>query len=414
MKRVWRGPAVFIAALSVMLTGCSSSGSTAGPNSGSNSGSSDGNADPLHFILGVPLSMPGLGSNAETSKVAAQAGVAYINAHGGVLGHPVDLTVEDTAGNPTTAVTKLNSDINSGKKFIYLASGPSTVTSALLPILTRNKVMSFNIAPTADSGDPSTNPYNFDLAPSTENFAAAFPAYIKSHGGHSVGILHGDDAYGDPLAAAIAAACKQGGLKVTGNESFSDTALDLTSELENLQSTHPDFLVLQALGSSAGYALKGLQQIGWQIPVLGDAGVGTSSVVNQPPPTGMMGTPNENNLKIEVFASTVSRPKSQQPAGLNAMIAAMARQGKITTSLILAYMYDAVILGSRAAISAKSTVDASAISNALLQEKPGSAPTGVFPAYNFSTDSHGPNEPPSAFAFTKPTELTNGQFGASS
>jgi len=372
-----------------------------------------GSSAPLRILLEVPLSSAALVDNAQTAENAAKAAVSVINKQGGVLGHPVQLTVVDEGGDPTTAVTKLEAAINSGSKpSVFLEGGASPEASAVLPILTQNKIVSFNEAPTLNSGDPASNPYNFDLSPSTPNYAEAFCPYVKAHGGKSVAILHGNDAYGDPLAAAMASACKADGIKVTGTQEFELTALDMTPQLEALQATHPSYLLLQAYGAPPGYVLQDMQKIGWKVPILGDDSVGVSAVVNMPPPTGDLGTPLEANLKVQTFASTVYRSPSKQPAALTTAIKAMEAQGAIKTTLILAYMYDGIILAANAAKKAGTTTNGPAIAAAVLKLKPGGPPTAIFPAYHFTAQSHSPNVSPSAFSFVPLTKVINGQFDA--
>jgi branched-chain amino acid transport system substrate-binding protein len=140
--------------------------------------------------------------------------------------------------------------------------------------------------------------------------------------------------------------------------------------------------------------------------------VGVSAVVNQPPPTGDLGTALESSLKVQTFACTVYRPASKQPAPLNTMLSAMKALGPIKTTLILAYMYDGVILAAAGAKAAGTTSDGSAIAQAVLKLKAGGPATAIFPAYHFTATSHSPNVVPSAFSFVPVTKVINGQFGA--
>jgi branched-chain amino acid transport system substrate-binding protein len=386
-------------------TGTSAAG--ASPTSAA-SGSST-SATPLRILELAPLSLAALAPNAQTAEAAAKAAVAYVNSHGGVLGHPIELTVEDDGGDPTTGVTKLESAINSGNKpAVFLQADASTEAAAELPILAQNHIVSFNEAPTATSGDPTMFPDNFDLSPSTANYAAAFCPYVKAHGGKSVAILHGNDAYGDPLAQAEAAACKSDGVTVTGTQQFELTSLDMTPQLEALQSGHPDYLLLQAYGAPTGYVLQDIQKLGWKVPILGDDSVMVSPVVTSAPPTGQLGTATEANLKCEVFQST--QYQANPPAPLTALIQGMKSLGPIPAPLILAYMYDGVILAAAGAQQAGTTTDGAAIAKAV--ESITNAPTAIFSTYHFSPTSHSPNEDPTAFAFVAPSKVVDGQFGA--
>ena len=408
-----------VAVAAVVAAACSSSSSshlssngTTGGTTGATTGGTSGgatSATPLRILEEAPLSFAPLQPNAQTAVAAAKAAVSYVNSHGGVLGHPVELTVVDDAGNPTTAVTKLESAINSGSKpAVFLQADASTEAAAELPILNQNKILSFNQSPTTTSGDASKFPYNFDLSPSTANYASAFCPYVKNHGGTSVAILHGNDAYGDALGPAMAQACQSDGVKVTGTQQFELTALDVTPQLEALEAGHPSYLLLQAYGPPAGYVLQGLQKLGWNVPILGDDSVMVSPVITSPPPSGQLGQPSEANLKCEVFQST--QYQANAPAPLSAMVQGMKALGPIPAPLILAYMYDGVILAAAGATKAGTTTDAGAIAKAV--EGGLTAPTAIFSAYHFSSTSHSPNEDPTAFAFVAPSKVVDGQFGA--
>jgi branched-chain amino acid transport system substrate-binding protein len=71
-----------------------------------------------------------------------QAAVKYINAHGGVLGHKLQVTVHDNAGNPARAVADVRSYAQQGYKLIVGgAFGPDCAAEA--PISAREDVIVF-------------------------------------------------------------------------------------------------------------------------------------------------------------------------------------------------------------------------------------------------------------------------------
>jgi branched-chain amino acid transport system substrate-binding protein len=133
-----------------------------------------------------------------------------------------------------------------------------------------------------------------------------------------------------------------------------------------------------------------------------------SPVVTSPPPSGQLGTPTEASLKCEVFQST--QYQANPPAPLTAMIQGMKALGPIPAPLILAYMYDGVILAAAGAQQAGTTTDGAAIAMAV--DSLANAPTAIFSTYHFSSTSHSPNEDPTAFAFVAPSKVVDGQFGA--
>lgn len=366
--------------------------------------------DVYRVMISAGLSSVGpLANNAATSVLAARAGVEQINNAGGIGGRQVELTVVDDAGEPSTAVTKLRQALtSSGKPDLYLSSGPSTVSAAVLPILDQKGVLSFNIAPTADSGNPETFPLNFDLAPSISSFAAGIVAHAKDTGYRSIGVIHGSSATGELFGTSLATAAANAGVAITGNEQYDGAALDMTSQLVRLQSGRPDVLVIDAYGSPLGFILRDLTKLGWNVPLIGDVSVAATELVSSLPPEGLVGTPSVKNLTMQVAASARFDPSATVT---NAAVEAMAALGSIESTLGVAYNYDALPLVQAAADAAGST-DPSKIAASL--EDPqvtAKASTAIIPHYSFSPSSHSFGIPVDQLAFVPPSVRVNGQFG---
>jgi branched-chain amino acid transport system substrate-binding protein len=391
----------------LLIAACGSSKTGSGDTNGGSGGT-------VAVMVSAGLSAPGtLGRNAAMTVQAVKASAAVINKNGGIQGKQIVVTTVDDKGDPTTAVTQLQKAINSGNKpVIWLDSGPANLAAAVLPILTQNKILSFNIGPTKDSSNPTKYPYNFDLSPSTPNYATAFCPFAKTQGNTKVAILYADDAYGSSLGPAIQKDCQAGGSTVTGIEKYADTALDMTPQLQKLQGGNPQSLILVGYGAPVGYVLKNISKLGWSVPVLGDVAVAATDVVSAAPPTGLLGQPEEARLRMEVFQSTVYQDPTKQPANLNTMIQALKAQGAIQATLVLAYDYDGLQLSAAAAKKANTTTDVAALAKAIEGLGAGEANTGVFEQYYYSSTNHSPNEPADAFTFAKPSKVVDGQFGA--
>jgi branched-chain amino acid transport system substrate-binding protein len=418
--RRWTVLASTLASIS-LVAACSSSGGGGGASNANTGGapsgggsSSSGGGKPIDIMVSAGTSAQGtLGANANMAVHSVKAAVSVVNKNGGINGHQVNVTVVDDQGDPTTAVTKLQQQINSGHKpLAWLNSGPSNLSAAVLPVLNQNKIISFNVGPTADSGNPAKFPLNFDMSPSSPNYAIAFCPYAKQHGWTKVGVLYTDDAYGDVLGPAIKDACVKDGSTVTGIQKFDPTSLDMTAQVQQIKSGNPQVVMLVGYGAEVGYVLKGFTKIGWSVPILGDVAVAATDIVNTAPPKGLLGTAEEKSLKFQCFQSTVAQ--SNPPANLTTMINALKEQGPIPASLVLGYDYDGVQLLAAGAKAAGTVTDTAAIAKAIEGLKAGDAATGVFPQYFFSATSHAPNQPASSFTFATPSKLTDGQFDAKS
>ncbi|WP_029144885.1 ABC transporter substrate-binding protein [Microbacterium luticocti] len=394
------------AAAGVVVAGLALSGCAGG---GSEPGGASGDSGPIKVVVLGGIGAEGvLANNATTSVTAAKASVAAVNAAGGILGRQVEISVIDDTADPTVAVTKLREMIAGGEKpAVVMNSGPSTVADATIPILTQNKILSFNIGPTATSGDPSKNPYNFDLSPSVNDYMGSFAATLKDRGYEKVAILHGSSAYGEQFGELGAKTLTSAGFTITGNEGYDNAALDMTAQISALKSGNPDVVVLDAYGAPLGYVLQGFEKLGWDVPIMGNNSVSATGLIATAPPDGVLGTDQVKNLTMQVFSST---KYSADDAAVNDAVKRMVEAGDIKSSLILAYNYDSMLLIKAAAEKAKS-LNAESLSTALVDPAvQADAKTVILSKYNFTTESHTPQAAPDEFLFISPGPLKNGQF----
>lgn len=390
-----------VAATSVLaLAGCSSA----------ESAEAGGADQPYRVLVTGGISAQGvLAANAQTSILATKAGVEVQNQAGGIGGRQIELTVVDDAGDATIAVTKVREAINKQKPDLVLNSGPSSIGAAVLPILKQNDILSFNVAPTPDSTDPSKFPLNFDLAPGATDNARGIVGYAKEKGYNDIGVIHGSTAYGELFGKEMTSALEKAGLKQAGNEEYESTALDMTAQLQSLKNAGAKAIALDAYGAPLGYVLQSMQRLGWDVPLIGNTSVSSTSLVANEPPNGVLGTPEVKNLVSQVFTSTVYDPNN---ATVNKMVDTMASLGTISSTLIIADNYDAFPLVAAAAEKAGTTTDAEKLAEALeTEEVQKNAQTAFLSRYNFTADNHGPNPAQDEMQFIAPTKVVNGQFG---
>jgi branched-chain amino acid transport system substrate-binding protein len=387
---------------SVVLAGCSgSSGEEAG---------AGGEEGPIQVVILGGLGAEGiLGDNATTAVTAALASVDAINDKGGILDREVEITHLEDNADPTVAVTKLREYIaTEGKPTLVMNAGPSTITEAMLPILTQNQVFSFNIGPTATSGDPKVNPYSFDLGASVPDYLGSFVHEVGERGYEKVAILHGSSAYGELFGQKAGEMLEEDGFTVTGNEGFDNAALDMTAQLSALQQGDPDVLVLDAYGAPLGYVLQSLEKLGWDIPIMGNTSVSATGLIARPAPDGVLGTDQVKNLTMQVYNSTQYNPDDEL---VNEGVERMLAAGEIRSSLITAYNYDSMFLFKAAAEKAGTVDDVDALVKAMLDpEVQKSAGTAILTNYAFTADVHSPHVTADQFSFIPPGKLVNGQF----
>jgi branched-chain amino acid transport system substrate-binding protein len=184
-----------IAAVAVAACGSSSSGSSSAPGVTSTS---------ITFGTHQPLTGPAAPGYSEIAP-ASQAYFNYVNAHGGVFGRKINLTIKDDAYNPTNTVNVTHQEVLQSHVFgIYEGLGTPTHTK-VVGFLNASKVPDLFVAsgcPCWDNG--STQPYTFGWQPNYTIEGKVLGAYIKqAFAGQKVAVLYQDDDFGQGGLAGI-------------------------------------------------------------------------------------------------------------------------------------------------------------------------------------------------------------------
>ncbi|WP_433377952.1 ABC transporter substrate-binding protein [Streptosporangium sp. CA-115845] len=344
-----------------------------------------------------------------TALTAARAGVATVNEAGGINGREVKLLESPDNANPTKALSALRAQIAKKKPDAYLVGAGSNVSTAVAPILNQNKILFMNAANIAATGDPKQHPLAFNLAASPQVVVEGYLPMFEANGYKKIGVLHGNSAYAKTFGKLAESVFKGAGYDVVGVEEYDSAALDMTAQISTLRAAGPDVVVFNAYGAPAGYVLKGITKLGWDVPLLGDTSVSSTPLVTQEPPVGLLGSPDLKHLKLEVTKSTVHDPSAE---ATNRAVKAMTSIGQIKGSMNNCLGYDAILLVAAAAKSANST-EPEAMAKALEDPSVTSAAgTAVYSTYPFSADSHEPKLPLDTHSFAEPGPIVNGQLSS--
>jgi ABC-type branched-subunit amino acid transport system substrate-binding protein len=196
-RRLRSASLVVFAALAVAACGSSSS---------SSSSSAPGvTSTSITFGTHQPLTGPAAPGYSEIAP-ASQAYFDYVNAHGGVYGRKIHLTIKDDAYNPTNTVNVVHQLVLESHVFgIFEGLGTPTHTK-VVGFLNASKVPDMFVAsgcPCWDNG--SAQPYTFGWQPNYTIEGKILGQYIKQHfAGQKVGVLYQDDDFGQGGLAGIA------------------------------------------------------------------------------------------------------------------------------------------------------------------------------------------------------------------
>jgi branched-chain amino acid transport system substrate-binding protein len=221
----------------------------------------------LLLPLTGPLALPG-----SRIRSAAQYAASEINRRGGVAGRRITLVTVDDAADPTQDVQGVTKLINQDRvDFIF---GPITSDGmlAIQPFITRAKKAAIGVV-----GSPRLTPnamrYGFSILLNAGEQGIKIVQYAQSRRWRRVAILHDNGEQGKSADRVMRSQIRRRGMTLTGDQEYAVGATDVTAQLLSLRSGNPQALLLfPTTGTDTGRVLRGIEQLRWNIPVVGGYG----------------------------------------------------------------------------------------------------------------------------------------------
>ena len=207
------------AAISLALAGCSASSEPVAKGDGV-------------LKLGAVIPLTGALSFLSPPEIAGiELAVEDINAAGGVLGKPVEFSIEDSSDgdNPTVAPASATKLLSEGVDAI-IGAAASGVTRLIIDQITQAKVVQISMSNTApDLTDWKDGGYYFRTAPSDLLQGAIVGNQIVADGNENVGIIFQQTSYGEGLEAKAKAIIEAAGAKVVSSLPFPEAETNFDS-----------------------------------------------------------------------------------------------------------------------------------------------------------------------------------------
>ena len=399
--------AAVIAILPLFAAACSSSsagsGATAG---GSASGSVGSSGGPLQIYAVAGET----GADAPVSPLllaGLRAGVSMINAKGGILGRKVELSITNDQSDPTQAVSLVQGQLTGGNPpaLVYAGTG-SAENLAVSGVTNAAKVLTLAVGSSSVLGNAAQFPYTFSVNANAPTEANSTAQYLKSKGYKNIGLITSDDATGISYAGAYTTALKQAGLNVVDAESYPTTAIDMTPELERINSHHPDAVVVEGVEWGA-YLMQSRAKAGMEnVPFVADAAtqaVDYSTTLTAAEKQGVIMEVNSVNV------DTTTSP------GKTALLNALGKEGvKLVEPLyVYAVSSDVLLSCANAAIAVHSTDPDKVKAEMETGNVPETFPTALASRFNWTSTLHLASQN-GLFEFIPVDPVVNGQYVTSS
>lgn len=383
-------------AATLALSGCAAEGGTPGDESAGGT-----------YTIYASLSLTGpLAGSSQAQLEGLEIVVDSINADGGIAGEQVELIVVDDQLDPTKAVTLLQEQIDKAKPDMVVHGVSSAVSLAMLPLLTRNEVLSIGNTYANAINDPATFPYAFGTNPVVALDPEAAAELFTAEGYENIAYIGANDALGQSISEAFSEVLGEKGFKLT-QESYAPADLDMTAQLQRLQATNPDVLIVQGYGTAAGYVLESRSKLGWDIVTYGDGGLGNGNNLAL-----ISDEADWNNLYLRVFAINTPQREVEGTAAFTFLTSELEKRGSSFDQLMQLYalQWDAVQVAKQA-VEQAGAKDGPSVAKALENLKPfdGETPYITHPEFrSYTADNHFRNLGTDAYIVVRPGPVVKG------
>ena len=179
-----------------------------------------------------------------------------INAAGGVLGHKIQLIVEDNKSNPTEAVATAEKLTQKDKVPVMMGAWSSTLTLAVMPKLIEYEVPMLVETSSSSKITTSGNPWIFRISPTSEMEAKAFAPMVKALGIKKADLLGTNNDFGLGAMQEFSKMLKAAGAEVGVQETMDPKAVDFSAQLAKIKASGGDTLFVTSDVSQVTVILK--------------------------------------------------------------------------------------------------------------------------------------------------------------
>jgi branched-chain amino acid transport system substrate-binding protein len=235
-------------------------------------------ANPIRIGYAMALS-GGLAGNGRATHLAHQIWLQEVNARGGILGRPVQITVYDdqTNGGQVPGIyTKL---LDVDKVDIVTSPYATALIAPAMPVVMQRGMCfltifgagvneafkydrHFNMNVVGDNMKETYAKGYFDVA-------AQLPSPPRS-----IAILAVDNEFAQKAAESARHYAKQRGLRIVYDRSYPPTTVDFTPTIRSIQSARPDVVFIASYPPDSNGILRAVSELRFQPPMFGGAMVG--------------------------------------------------------------------------------------------------------------------------------------------
>jgi branched-chain amino acid transport system substrate-binding protein len=215
------------------------------------------------ILVGTAASLSGpYSGSGKYSLEGIQLWVDDANAHGGLLGRPVQLVYYDDRSDPNTGVQLYEKLITSDKVDLLMGPYSSAVTSATSTVAEKHKMVM--LGPEAADVKIYSRGYKFNFQAQTQasKYMLGALELAKANGYKTLAMLSEDTAFPKAVASEVKKMAGDFGLKVVVDETYPKGASDFSALLTRARQASPDVLFANSYLPDAQGIMRQARELG--------------------------------------------------------------------------------------------------------------------------------------------------------
>jgi branched-chain amino acid transport system substrate-binding protein len=249
---------VAAAVLSVSVAAC---GDDEDDGNGGSTASAASDGSPFKVLAILPASGP-VAAVGQLEIEGMNAAKNVVNADGGILGHPVEIEVADSAGDGDKAVSIVQEKATSGEYDLIVAGALGLDAVPLAPALAGVQSLQITNAGEDVLNDPEKYPNLFISASGFGPNAEGTVAQLQEDGIGSVSLVAGDSTTGRNATETMKSQAEAAGIEVNDVVLVPETATDATPQMQKVADSNPEAIVMSGFTPATGPVIAARTKLG--------------------------------------------------------------------------------------------------------------------------------------------------------
>lgn len=244
--------------------------------------------------------------NGKSVIEGAKLALKKINDAGGVLGHPVELVIEDGQCDPAHSVNAVEKLIEKDKVASLIGAFCSSATAAIMPVAAKDKIpLVTGVSSKADLTEQG-NQYFFRAAETDALMAEAFARILANDLKlKTVAYVGVNDDWGRGGVDEFTKTLTGLGVKSVMTEYFDHGASDFYTIIAKLRAANPDGIFVAAETQDGSIFMKQIRELGLETKVFGVGSWATADFIK------LTGDASEGIYAAVPYAATMDSPRNK-------------------------------------------------------------------------------------------------------